>query len=67
MGPAKDKTLGFARVYSGRLKRGQTVHVIGPKPKKVEVEGQIEYEWDVQTTQIDNLYILMAQHPEGVK
>lgn len=43
------------------------MHVIGPKPKKVEVEGQIEYEWDVQTTQIDNLYILMAQHPEGVK
>jgi translation elongation factor EF-G len=46
-GTTKDRTLGFARVYSGRMRRGQNVYVIGPKPKKVEIEGQIEYEWDV--------------------
>jgi translation elongation factor EF-G len=67
VGTTKDRTLGFARVYSGRLKRGQTVYVIGPKPKKIDIDGQIEYEWDVQSVQVDNLYILMAQHPEGVK
>lgn len=38
--PGQDnKSLGFARIYSGRLKRNQKVFVIGPKAVKTLTNG----------------------------
>lgn len=51
--------IGFARVFSGALKRGMKVFVIGPKSQSNSN--------NVQEVQINNLYILMAQYLEGVK
>lgn len=39
----KDRTIGFGRVYSGVLRRGHPVLVIGPKPKKIEKDGVVTY------------------------
>lgn len=54
------KFIGFARVFSGALKRGMKVYVIGPKSQNNNINN-------VQEVQINNLYILMAQYLEGVK
>lgn len=33
------RTLGFGRIFSGRITRGQTVFVIGAKKKKIVNEN----------------------------
>lgn len=30
-----NKTLGFGRIFSGRIKRGDSIYVIGAKRKKI--------------------------------
>ena len=30
------KTLGFGRIFSGKMKRGESIYVIGAKNKKVK-------------------------------
>ena len=62
----ENKSLGFARIFSGRLKRGQKVFVIGPKSVKTVINGEAVYENDITETTIDNVYLLMGQYPEGI-
>jgi translation elongation factor EF-G len=55
---------GFARVFSGVLKRGTEVYIISSKTKGDDVVSDVKYE--VSTAKIDTIYIQMSQYLEGV-
>ena len=58
------RTLGFGRVFSGRITRGQEIFVIGAKTKKVLNEnGETIEVRDISKTKIDNVYLFNAQYP----
>lgn len=68
----KIRFIGFGRVFSGVLRRGQKIFVIGPKPQKTQhsPEKSVSLNKDniqIQEVVLNNLYILMAQYLEGVK
>lgn len=59
--------LGFARIFSGTIKRNQEILVIGVKPKKVEGEnGEIIEMPDIAKAKITGLYFFNGQYPEGI-
>lgn len=62
------RTLGFGRIFSGTITRGQEVLIIGAKKKKVTDEkGDIIEVPDLTSVKIENLYLFNAQYPEGVQ
>ncbi|XP_055544597.1 elongation factor-like GTPase 1 [Wyeomyia smithii] len=61
--------LAFARVYSGTLKKGSKVFVVGPKhdPKNLLLEGfDFSNSPHICEVQIDNLFMLMGRQLELV-
>ncbi len=52
--------VGFARIYSGCIRRGQTLHVLGPKYDPREPEAHRS------ETTVEHLYILMGRDMEEV-
>lgn len=53
-----NQSLGFARIFSGTIKKGQNLFVIGPKAReKVN---------DVNNTQINSLYLMMGSYMDAV-
>jgi ribosome assembly protein 1 len=54
----KDKFVGFARIFSGTIRRGQEVHVLGPKYSPLEPTKH----HSVMT--VDELYVLMGKELE---
>ena len=68
---ANVRFIGFARVFSGVLKRGQKIFVIGPKPKKAHYDTDKQNTLDnmdshIQEVLIQNIYVMMGQFLEGV-
>ncbi|XP_053694767.1 elongation factor-like GTPase 1 [Sabethes cyaneus] len=62
--------LAFARVYSGTLKRGAKVFVVGPKhnPKNLLLEGfDCANSPHISEVQIDHLFMLMGRQLEMVE
>lgn len=61
------KTLGFGRIFSGKIKRGDSILVIGAKKKKITNEqGEIIEVPDIEKVQINNLYVFNGQYPDGI-
>lgn len=59
--------LAFARVYSGTLKRGDMVYVIGPKhdPRNLLVDGyDLQASPHITQVQVDHLFMLMGRQLE---
>lgn len=68
----KIKFIGFARVFSGVLRRGMKIFVIGPKAKSQadssKTQNPINKEnVHIQEVTINNIYLFMAQYLEGVQ
>ncbi|XP_039450927.1 elongation factor-like GTPase 1 [Culex pipiens pallens] len=67
---ADEAFLAFARVYSGTLRRGDKVYVIGPKhdPKSLALdEGfKLEESPHIAQVEIDHLFVLMGRQLEPV-
>lgn len=61
----ENKSLGFARIYSGKLRRNDKVYVMGPKAVKTLNTG-VSFENEVVEITVENLYLLMGQYPEGI-
>lgn len=62
--------LAFARVYSGTLKRGDKVYVIGPKhdPRNLLTDGyDLEASPHIAQVQVDQLFMLMGRHMELIE
>lgn len=57
-----ESLIGFARVYSGKLRVGDTVHVLGPKYSP----GHRGLGPQHTTVTIDHLYIVMGKDLEAV-
>ncbi|XP_055614451.1 elongation factor-like GTPase 1 [Uranotaenia lowii] len=62
--------VAFTRIYSGTLKRGDKVFVIGPKhdPKNLALEGfSLENSPHISEVRIEHLFILMGKQLEAVE
>ena len=57
----KDKFVGFARIFSGTIRRGQQIHVLGPKYNPLE-PGKHH---NVMT--VEELYVLMGKELELIE
>lgn len=56
--------LGFTRIFSGRVHRGQEILVIGVKPKKIENEnGEIIEMLDIKSAKVTEIYYFNGQYP----
>jgi translation elongation factor EF-G len=65
------KFIGFGRVFSGTLKRGNKIIVISPKVKKSSYENDKQKNLEqqdhyIQEVFIQNIYVMMGQFMEGV-
>lgn len=47
------RSIAFSKVFSGKLKRGQTIYVMGPKHG---INDQV----DIKEAKIDHLFLLMG-------
>ena len=56
----KDRFVGFARVFSGTIRRGQKVHVLGPKYSPFEPNKHHS------VLDVEELYILMGKELEPI-
>lgn len=66
---------GFARIFSGTLKRGDKIYVILPKKRNMRKESQEldgannphEIKYESVEVEINHLYIWMGQYLEGIE
>ncbi|XP_058824984.1 elongation factor-like GTPase 1 [Topomyia yanbarensis] len=68
--PEEEIFLAFARVYSGTLRRGDKVFVVGPKhdPKSLALETfDLESSPHIAQVQVEHLFILMGRQLEQVE
>ena len=60
--------IGFGRIYSGKLSRGQQILIISPKPKKITNEnGEVLFIPDISKAKVNGLYYFNGQYPEGIQ
>lgn len=55
--------MGFARLYSGKLSRGKTIYIIGPKASQKDGGGAGQ----IFPFKVDRLYMMMGPNHEGIK
>ncbi|KAJ3051247.1 Cytoplasmic GTPase/eEF2-like protein (ribosomal biogenesis) [Rhizophlyctis rosea] len=59
--PTGDALVGFARIYSGTIKTGQTIHVLGPKFDPAHPD---RYRTEVK---VDKLYLMMGRELQALE
>ncbi|KAL4452839.1 hypothetical protein ABPG74_002404 [Tetrahymena malaccensis] len=59
--------MGFARLYSGLLRRGKTIYIIGPKAHQNKEGPQNHQQSSIFPFTIERLYTMMGPNQEGVK